>query len=82
MDFDGWEIGYIIPGGGERTVGETVREAVEAALAALDAEDWIPRSPAETEYRLAYGPRVRETDRQPGDSVAVIAAFRHVVLKE
>jgi hypothetical protein len=32
--FDGWEVGYITPGsGGELAVGETLAEAVAAALA-------------------------------------------------
>lgn len=37
--FDGWEVGYVTPGGGgELAVGETVAEAVAAALEAEKAE--------------------------------------------
>lgn len=35
--FDGWEIGYIIPGGGGAAdVGETIADAVEGWIAQLD----------------------------------------------
>jgi len=38
--FDGWEVGYITPGGGgELAVGTTVAEAAEAALATLDRDE-------------------------------------------
>lgn len=37
--FDGWEVDYLTPGGGgELAVGETVAEAVDAALEAIKAD--------------------------------------------